>query len=293
MCILIIHTFQIMESPETVSSSNSHGASDSDSRQYEDTSVLENEDVKEIQEQVLANLEKPNLPNVNVPEKIIVCLDVCYDNPNSLYRFGDGTTFSPINMLKRILDFFFHTKHAISKKTEFALITLQDAGACWTQNFTSNVKDLISAIDYAHAEEATSDTFDFEKVYELIRHHIEIPMMKPGESLLPPPYIVRLLILYGRSNCVPVIPHEDPCFQYIRSQIYFYTDILLAHEDDCATHKCDEIYDALQDLDNGYSYVFEVSRNATKIHDCIAKLLAHPLQRPLQKNTDYSFGSRY
>ena len=38
----------------------------------------------------------------------------------------------------------------------------------------------------------------------------------------------------------------------------------------------------------GNSYVLEASKNPTKVFDCIAQLLAHPLQRPLQQELNYS-----
>lgn len=247
-----------------------------------------------LQEQALANFQKPNVPNVNVPERIIFCLDVCVDKASSMYRLGDGTTFTPINMLKRVLDFFINTKSAINKKTEFALITMQQKEPCWVLNFTNSLKDIFNVIDYISGEESCDEAFNFQKVFELIKQKVEIPdYNKLGDNILPPTYVIRMIVLYGRSNCVPVIPQDDVYFIFLKKQLYFYIDILLAHEEDCALYKCEEIYDALQDLDNGYSYVYEVSRNATKIHDCIAKLLAHPLQRPLQKYTDYRFGTKY
>lgn len=257
------------------------------------SSVAKNEDLAELQEQVMANFQKPNVPNVNVPEKIILCLDICHNNFKSMYHFSDGTSFSPINMMKRVLDFFVHSKNAINKRTEFALVLLKESEACWMQNFTSNLKEIINAIDHINPEECNAETFDLTKLFEAIKEKVDIPEYKDGECIQPPPHVVRMIVLYGRSNCVPVIPQDDPYLNFLKRQLYFYMDILLAHEEDCPQYKCVEIYDALQDLDNGYSYVYEVLRNATKIHDSIAKLLAHPLQRPLQKNTDYSFGSRY
>ncbi|KAJ2951884.1 hypothetical protein O0L34_g4134 [Tuta absoluta] len=278
-----------MDSPDILSSyTNSN-----DSASVQNPSLTNAEEYADLQEQVIANFQKPNLPNVNVPERIVICLDICYDNQNSMYRLGDGTTFSPMNMLKRVLDFFIHSKHAINKRTEFALIVLKDTEPLWIQNFTNNMKDIFATIDYINGEESTQENFDFLKVFQLLKQKIEIPQYKQGECIMPPPYVVRMIVLYGHSNCIPVIPQDDPYFILLKKEVYFYIDILLAHEEDCPIYKCDDIYDALQDLDDGYSYVYEVSRNATKIHDCIAKLLAHPLQRPLQKNSDYSFGSKY
>ncbi|XP_061711419.1 BRISC and BRCA1-A complex member 1-like [Cydia pomonella] len=282
-----------MDSPEMISSSNSNTAEDSNDLGHADSiNKFSSDHISELQQQVIANFQKPNLPNVNVPERIIICLDVCYDDNNSLYRLGDGTTFSPINMMKRILDFFLHSKHAINRQTEFALLIMKDTEPLWVQNFTNNLKDIFNAIDYINAEGCTSETFDFKKVFQIVKQKVEIPEYKQEECILPPPFVVRMLVLYGRSYCIPLIPQDDPYFIFLRKQIYFYIDILLAHEENCRENKCEEIYDALQDLDNGYSYVYEVSRNATKIHDCIAKLLAHPLQRPLQRLANYTFGVR-
>ncbi|XP_023941294.1 BRISC and BRCA1-A complex member 1 [Bicyclus anynana] len=251
------------------------------------------EEYANLQEQVIANFQKHNLPNVNVPERIIICLDVCYEDKNSIFRLNDGTTYTRINMLKRVLDFFIYSKHAINKKTEFALLALKNSEALFVQNFTNNIKDILNAVDYVNSEDSTSESFDFQKIFQILQDEVEIPEYKQAECILPPPYVVRMIVLYARSNCIPIIPHEESYFNYLKKQLYFYIDILLVHKEDCALHKCEEVYDSLQDLDNGYSYVFEVSRNATKVHDCIVKLLAHPLQRPLQKNTDYSFGSKY
>ncbi|KAH8034886.1 hypothetical protein HPB51_003173 [Rhipicephalus microplus] len=50
----------------------------------------------------------------------------------------------------------------------------------------------------------------------------------------------------------------------------------------------EEIFNAFVALDDHLqSYMFEVSRNATKLHNCMAKLLAHPLQRPQQHIAHY------
>lgn len=249
-----------------------------------------NEYYSNLQEQAITNFQKPNVPNINVPEKIIFCLDVCYDNPNSLYRLGDGTTFTPMNMMKRVLDFFIYSKFAINKKTEFAIMTLNQIEPHWALNFTNNLKDILNVLDSLNTEDCTSESFDFHKVFQLIKQKVEIPEYVQGESIIPPPYVVRMIVLYGRSNCIPIIPQNDDYLIFLKKHLYFYIDMLLAHEDDCALYKCEEVYEALQDLDNGYSHIHEVSKNATKIHDCIAMLLAHPFQRPLQKYTDYTFG---
>lgn len=242
------------------------------------------EDNQNMQEEMLL---KPNLPNANVPEKIILGIDVCFAEQLTVYRLADGTVYSPINMIKKILEFFVHLKLSINSKTQFALMIMKNDEVMWLTKFTSNIKDIIHNIDSMKAVICTCDTFDFTEMFDLLLQEITIPEYN-DDNLLPPPYIVRCIILYGRSNCIPQIP-SNTSFNLLKSQTYFFIDILLLHDEDCVANNCEKIYDILQNFDNGYSYVFEVSRNATKAHDCMAKLLAHPLQRPLQKNTKYTF----
>ena len=49
-----------------------------------------------------------------------------------------------------------------------------------------------------------------------------------------------------------------------------------------------QIYDLLCELDEkSLFYVFEVSRNPTKLYDNMAQFLPHPLQRPLWRDASY------
>ncbi|VVD03494.1 unnamed protein product [Leptidea sinapis] len=156
----------------------------------------------ELREKALENFQKPNLPNINIPERIVICLDVCYDDQNSLYRLGDGTTFTPTAMYKRVLNFFIYSKYAINKKTEFALIVLKNSEACLLQGFTNNIKDIIGKIDYVNGEESNTSSFDFKNILTIIRDEIEVPEYEQSKCMIPPPFIIRMLILYGRSNFV-------------------------------------------------------------------------------------------
>jgi BRISC and BRCA1-A complex member 1 len=179
---------------------------------------------------------------VNVPERIIICLDICYDENNSFYRLGDGTAFTPINMSKRILDFFLHSKNAINKRTEYALLLLKDTEACWVQNFTNSLKDILNVIDYIEAEESTTEKFDFKSIFDILKQKIDVPEFKQEDCILPPPYVVRMIVLYGRSISLPLIPQGDAYFTSLKKQMFFYIDILYAHEEDCSLYwKCQEM----------------------------------------------------
>jgi len=57
----------------------------------------------------------------------------------------------------------------------------------------------------------------------------------------------------------------------------------------CFCFLLQSIFQQLCSLDvKGTSYILEASRNPTKVFDCIAQLLAHPLQRPIQEELNYS-----
>lgn len=52
-----------------------------------------------------------------------------------------------------------------------------------------------------------------------------------------------------------------------------------------------EIFTRLCELDyKGLSYILEAA-SLTRLFDCMAMLLAHPLQRPLQRQADYHIAS--
>ena len=50
-----------------------------------------------------------------------------------------------------------------------------------------------------------------------------------------------------------------------------------------------EVYDVFLELDsNNTSYINEVGRNTTHLHNKMAMLLGHPLQRPIQMQASHS-----
>ncbi|KAJ8306115.1 hypothetical protein KUTeg_016660 [Tegillarca granosa] len=90
------------------------------------------------------------------------------------------------------------------------------------------------------------------------KKNVELPHVEGDQTVIPPPFIVRTLLVYGRSYC----------------QIDFKGK--------------EEIFDRICDLDEkGQSFIFESARNPTRLYDQMAQLLAHPLQRPHQTDISY------
>lgn len=227
-----------------------------------------------------------NVPAVNVRERIILCIDLSEDPNYTPFKLGDGTKYAPLYMIKRVTEIFINSKNLINKNHEFALVVLQSDTVAWLRDFTNDPRDIISVLEDM-SETQQGDTFDLSALFDVIYDHVCLPNVSEPNAT-PPPFVVRVVLLYSRSHCVPKFVHGQESFNLLLSSDYFTVDILYIHEDPSEANKCEEIFSVLDDLDDrGFSYVLDVPRNATKLHDNMAKLLGHPLQRPVQKVAHY------
>jgi BRISC and BRCA1-A complex member 1 len=103
-------------------------------------------------------------------------------------------------------------------------------------------------------------------------------------------FIFSPVIKFFRTNCRPCLQHGHGSAAALMNNPFFFLDIIYVHEP-----LVDEVKDTCQSIFNSLctaislpsSYVFNVSRNPTTLHDSMAKLLAHPLQRPNQQDAEY------
>ncbi|PFX23978.1 BRISC and BRCA1-A complex member 1 [Stylophora pistillata] len=111
---------------------------------------------------------------------------------------------------------------------------------------------------------------------------------------LPPPYVVRVIIVYGRSYCIPrMSTRAKEIFSQLSACPYFFLDVLYVHELPSEMNRCKEIYDFFCDMDEEEDgFMLEVSRSTTRLFDHMAALVAHPLQRPKQRDTSYTLTLR-
>ncbi|XP_061192765.1 BRISC and BRCA1-A complex member 1-like isoform X2 [Saccostrea echinata] len=196
------------------------------------------------------------LPRVNCPEKIIICLDMSSEMDKVSFRSRSGDKWTPMKLVRRALSFFLHSKQRINKNHQFALVHLFDK-ASWVKDFTGNIKSIMNALDDL-SETVELQSFNATSLFDLIHQCVPLPEVEGDVTILPPPYVVRMLFIYGRSNGL----------------IEF--------------HDKEEIFDRLCDFDEkGMSYIFEAARNPTRLYDQMSQLLAHPLQRPLQGEVSY------
>lgn len=154
------------------------------------------------------------------------------------------------------------------------------------KDFTGNVRSIISALDDM-SDTVELQSFNATSLFDLIHQCVPLPELEGDTTILPPPYIVRMLFIYGRSNGLIEFRNKES-FRQLDSSPYFFFDAMYVHEPQSPENRCEEIFDRLCDLDEkGMSYIFEAARNPTRLYDQMAKLLAHPLQRPLQSEIAY------
>lgn len=228
---------------------------------------------------VFEDRQKYTLPNANIPEKLILVIDRAQDE-NFTPFIANNSKFTPLSMLKRAIHLFIKLKHTINKYNEFAVITLNENNAKWILNFTTDMrklKDVLNKIDKCEVE----DTFNLNSLFDEINENISMPEVVRPE--IPPSYIVRTVIFYGRSYTIPKIQLNE-CVENLLENPYFICDVLITHEPVESSNYCNKIFNVLQELDKkGLAYFFPVCRDSRRLHNCAAKLLAHPLQRPIQK----------
>uniref|UniRef100_A0A3Q3VZW7 BRISC and BRCA1-A complex member 1 n=1 Tax=Mola mola TaxID=94237 RepID=A0A3Q3VZW7_MOLML len=124
------------------------------------------------------------------------------------------------------------------------------------------------------------------------RQKIELPLMENVQTI-PPPYVVRTVLIYSRhAGQLQFNPSE--AFSKMLQSPYFFFDVVYLHngvEEQGDETSWRDNYTSFCNLDSkGMCYRFEVSLSgpAIELHNCMAKLLAHPLQRPFQSHASYS-----
>ncbi|NXG39959.1 BABA1 protein, partial [Dromaius novaehollandiae] len=145
---------------------------------------------------------------------------------------------------------------------------------------------------------------------------IELPVTENVQTI-PPPYVVRTILVFSRPACQPQFSATEHMKKMLQCP-YFFFDVVYIHngvddKDDetswkvsagravsprggpaptrCPCPPPQEMYAFFSNLDTkGTNYKYEVSLTgpAVELHNCMAKLLAHPLQRPFQTHAAYS-----
>ncbi|XP_046403819.1 BRISC and BRCA1-A complex member 1-like isoform X2 [Ischnura elegans] len=215
------------------------------------------------------------LPSVNVPEKIILCFDLSEDQFYLSTKFNEVNDLSTLNVIKQAIEMFIHSKHMIDKRHEFALVVVHKK-AVWLQDFTNKPKDILAVLSEL-TETPPCDSFCLSSLFDVIKENVTLPCTE-NPFIVPPPYVIRPIIVYSRCECVPKFTDGQESFHALMSSKYFGFDYIVIHES--LSPESDEIANIFSEMcTKPWSLKFIVSRSATKVLDSMAKLLSHPLQR--------------
>ncbi|XP_059198074.1 BRISC and BRCA1-A complex member 1 [Centropristis striata] len=229
------------------------------------------------------------VPRVNCPEKVIICLDLSEEMSLPKLESFNGSKTNALNISQKMIEMFVRTKHKIDKRHEFALVVVND-DALWLSGFTSDPRELCSCL--YDLETNVCESFNLEDLLNVIRQKIELPSMDNVQTI-PPPYVVRTVLIYSRHAGQLQFNPSEAVSKMLQSP-YFFFDVVYLHNG--VDEQGDETswrdnYTSFCNLDSkGMCYRFEVSLSgpAIELHNCMAKLLAHPLQRPFQSHVSYS-----
>nr|XP_033812584.1 BRISC and BRCA1-A complex member 1 [Geotrypetes seraphini]XP_033812585.1 BRISC and BRCA1-A complex member 1 [Geotrypetes seraphini] len=228
-------------------------------------------------------------PRVNCPEKVIICLDLSEEMSSQKLESFNGSKMNTLNISQKMIEMFVRTKHKIDKRHEFALVVVND-DAAWLSGFTSDPREVCSCL--YDLETNICESFNLEGLFNLIQQRSEFPATENIQTI-PPPYVIRMILIYSRPASQLQFSMTDSMKKLLHCP-YFFFDLVYIHNG--AEEKEDEMswkdmYNLFGTLDTkGTNYKYEVSLNspAVELHNCMAKLLAHPLQRPFQMHAAYS-----
>lgn len=229
------------------------------------------------------------VPRVNCPEKVIICLDLSEEMSLPKLESFNGSKTNALNISQKMIEMFVRTKHKIDKRHEFALVVVND-DALWLSGFTSDPRELCSCL--YDLETNMCETFNLEDLLNVIRQKIDLPMTENVQTI-PPPYVVRTVLIYSR-HAGPLQFNPSEAVNKMLQSPYFFFDVVYLHngvDEQGDETSWRENYTSFCNLDSkGVCYRYEVSLcgPAIELHNCMAKLLAHPLQRPFQSHASYS-----
>lgn len=228
-------------------------------------------------------------PRVNCPEKVIICLDLSEEMSLQKLESINGSKTNALNISQKMIEMFVRTKHKIDKRHEFALVVVND-DAMWLSGFTSDPRELCSCL--YDLETNVCESFNLEDLFNVILQKIELPQMENIQTI-PPPFVVRTVLMFSRHAGMLQFNPSDAVKKMLQSP-YFFFDVVFLHngtEEQTEDTSWKDVYASFCELDTkGLCYRFEVSLcgPAIELHNCMAKLLCHPLQRPFQSHASYS-----
>ncbi|NWY58984.1 BABA1 protein, partial [Chionis minor] len=260
-------------------------------------------------------------PRVNCPEKVVICLDLAEEMALPKLESFNGSKTNALNISQKMIEMFVRTKHKIDKCHEFALVVVNN-DATWVSGtgmgtgtapcvsrpppphpgfwqlsgFTSDPREVCSCL--YDLETVVCKSFSIPPPGGLRgrgglgpRRKIELPVTENVQTI-PPPYVVRTILVFGRPGCQPQFSMSEHMKKMLQCP-YFFFDVVYIHngveekEDETSWKEMYAFFGSLDTKGTNYKYEVSLTGPAVELHNCMAKLLAHPLQRPFQSHAAY------
>lgn len=226
-------------------------------------------------------------PRVNCPEKVIICLDLSEEMSSPKLESLNGAKTNALNSSQKMIEMFVRTKHKIDKRHEFALVVANNE-AMWLSGFTSDPREVCSCL--YDLETNVCESFNLEGLFNLIQQRTEFPVTDNVQTI-PPPYVVRIILIYSRPSSQPSLTLTETMKKMLQCP-YFFFDVVYIHngseEEDVGWKDVFSFFSSLDTKGTSYKYEVSITGPALELHNCMARLLAHPLQRPFQSHAAYS-----
>jgi len=239
--------------------------------------------------------ELKKAPQFNCKERIVFFVDV--SSAMKSESLNQGRTSRPLSflqVLKKTLKIFLETKRVLNMKHEYAIVLINDHTTFWLQEFSNDLQQITEIIEGLEASdelENSKETFNFDDVISLLHDHCGVPEV--DDLALPPPFVLRVIFIFGRSNCEILFSEEKSIeFQKMKASPYFFLDIIYIHEAPSQDNNVEATYDFFCSLDKEEKgYILDVSNGVKVLFETVAKLICHPLQRAPQNEACYSIMS--
>ncbi|NXY22326.1 BABA1 protein, partial [Atrichornis clamosus] len=244
------------------------------------------------------------------PSPQIICLDLAEEMAVSKLESFNGSKTNALNISQKMIEMFVRTKHKIDKSHEFALVVVNNDATwvSWGQGwgvgggpgppspgpsqlsgFTSDPREVCSCL--YDLETVVCKSFSIPPPVGVGQQKIELPVTENVQTI-PPPYVVRTILVFGRPGCQPQFSMSEHMKKMLQCP-YFFFDVVYIHngledkEDDGSWKEMYGFFGSLDTKGTNYKYEVSLAGPAVELHNCMAKLLAHPLQRPFQSHAAY------
>ncbi|XP_030921038.1 BRISC and BRCA1-A complex member 1, partial [Geospiza fortis] len=186
----------------------------------------------------------------------IICLDLAEEMAVPKLESFNGCRSNALTVAQKMIEMFVRTKHKIDKSHEFALVVVNN-DATWLSGFTSDPREVCSCL--YDLDTVVCQSFNLDGLFNL---------MGATSSLWLPPCLVpnpvgAILTPWYEPNLTPSCPRASP-----RQDMFGF-------------------FGSLDTKGTNYKYEVALAGPALELHNCMAKLLAHPLQRPCQSHAHY------